>query len=66
MSKYHFGENRAYKGWVIQDVYEAGQTGMKRTCWRASKNGVTMFADTLAELKNLISGEEYQYEKEES
>jgi hypothetical protein len=64
MSKYHFGKSRAYKGWLIQDVYQAGQAGMERSCWQASKNGLVIFADTLAELKDLIKGEEYQYEEE--
>lgn len=65
MSKHHFGMSRVYKGWLIQDVYEEGQEGMKRSCWRANKKGNTMFADTLEQLKRLIRGEEYQYEEED-
>lgn len=65
MSEYHLGNSRSYKGWVIQDVYRAGEACMKRCCWRASKNGFIIFEDTLAELKDRIRGEEYQYEEEE-
>ena len=65
MNKYQVGKSRAYKGWVIQDVYQAGEAGLKRTCWRASKNGSLIIEDTLAELKSRIREEEYQYEGEE-
>lgn len=65
MSKYQFGKSRAYKGWVIQDVYQPGEAGMKRSCWQASKNGLLIIEDTLAELKSRIREEEYQYEEEE-
>jgi hypothetical protein len=65
MSKYHLGMSRAFKGWVIQEVFQGEGAGMKRSCWRATKNGVIVFEDTLAELKSRIREEEYQYEEEE-
>ena len=63
MNERYFGESRAYKGWRIQDVYEARPSGMRRAFWQAAKNGAVMLGFTLAELKQSIRDEEYQYEE---
>jgi hypothetical protein len=64
MNRVHIGKSRSYMGWRIEDLYEEGPTGKKRSGWRASKNGVVvLFADTLAEVKDRIREEEYQYEE---
>jgi hypothetical protein len=65
MNKYQLGKRRWYKGWVIQEVFQEGEAGLKRVCWKAEKKGTWFFEDTLAKLKQRIREEEYQYDEEE-
>lgn len=58
--KVHIGKNRLYMGWRVEDVWERGPSGMKRSGWRARKQNVVMYAETLAAIKDCVRQEERQ------